>query len=74
MKPSLNDFAELRPMIAQSLQKMKNMKSNIQELDEVFSISTAILVAATSSDNNSNTKEAINNDLYRKTRMRKLYH
>ena len=67
VKPSLNDFAELRPMIAQSLQKMKNMKSNIQELDEVFSISTAIMVAATSSDNNSNTKEAINNGLYRPT-------
>ena len=42
-KPSMDDFAELKPLIAESFKKLKSSRE-LEQIDEVFAVSTEVLV------------------------------
>ena len=42
-KPSMEDFAELKPLIAESFKKLKSSRE-LEQIDEVFAVSTEVLV------------------------------
>ena len=42
-KPSMDDFSELKPLIAESLKKLKTSRE-LKQIDEVFAVSTEVLV------------------------------